>query len=81
MNNETPKLVKNLDRLTDFAIESFTSEKCPICNRIIEDKDDIQFLKEYGYCLMCDNEKDEDYRGMYREVNEDNDGLPERRFY
>ena len=78
------KLVENLNRLSDFAVKSFDERypECPMCNRIIKDKEDAEFLKEYGHCLMCDSELDEEHRDLVREIYEDDsDGLPERRFF
>jgi len=80
------KLVENLNRLSDFARESFEPIECPMCGRIIEEKEDAEFTKEYGHCLMCDSELDAEERDLVSEVYEqdypeDNDGLPERRFY
>lgn len=80
------KLVENLNRLNEFAVNSFDEKypQCPVCGRILKDPDDIEFTEECGWCLMCDAEKVAQAKRDYDEVNrdiDDNDGLPERRFY
>lgn len=73
------KLVENLNRLTDLAVKSFDSKypKCQVCKRHLTDEDDVEFYREYGWCLMCDNEKAEQVKSLYDDIN-DMAGLPER---
>lgn len=54
------KLVENLDRLTDFALEVNNVKtglefcECPQCKRTFTDPQDVEFIQEYGRCIMCD---------------------------
>ena len=60
------ELTKNLERLRDFAVQSF--DKCSVCGRVVSDED-REFTQEYGHCLMCDSEMWDLDRQRYIEMN------------
>lgn len=64
------QLTDNLNRLTELAESSF-SDRCPNCGREVTDKEDIELIKDFGWCLMCDNEMADINRRNYDEVNKE----------
>ena len=51
---------------------AMTEHRCPVCNRALKDKEEVYFAENYGFCVMCDNEKADIDRRNYEEVNNDN---------
>lgn len=51
--------IKTLQELHQIVI---TEHRCPVCNRLYIDLDDIEFLYEYGRCYVCDEYSSETIR-------------------
>jgi len=47
--------------------------RCISCDRVFSSLEDIEFIKEYGMCIMCDSIKHDADLELYKEVNEDGD--------
>lgn len=50
-----------------------TEHRCPACHRALTDKEEVYFVDNYGFCVMCDTEKADNDRRLYEEINKESE--------
>ena len=45
--------------------------RCPRCGRVYDDKVDVEFIKDVGFCLMCDKLSHEEWEELAMEARKE----------
>lgn len=57
--------------LNEIEILMRSEDRCYLCGKVQTEKQDIAFVREYGFCQSCDTQRMDAERQIYDEVNDE----------